>query len=80
MTRNLDLDARRHPERKLVFHASVKSKNLVSFFASESVTQNHMIVHGRKELAYFETGISVIKKIKLIIMTGTGERFLFSKT
>ena len=71
---------RRHPERKLVFHASVKSKNLVSFFASESVTQNHMIVHSRKELAYFETGISVIKKIKLIIMTGTGERFLFSKT
>jgi hypothetical protein len=39
-----------------------------------------MIVHSRKELAYFETGIPVIKKIKLIIMTGTGERFLFSKT
>jgi hypothetical protein len=25
-------------------------------------------------------GISVIRKIKLTIMTGTGERFLFSKT
>jgi hypothetical protein len=71
---------RRHPERKLVFHASVKSKKFASFFASEGVTQNHMIVHSRKELAYFETGTSVIKKIKLIIMTGTDERFLFSKT
>jgi hypothetical protein len=39
-----------------------------------------MVVHSRKELSYFETGISVIKKIKLIIMTGTGEQFLFSKT
>jgi hypothetical protein len=41
---------------------------------------SHMIVHSRKELAYFETGILVIQKSKLIIMTGTGEQFLFSKT
>jgi hypothetical protein len=80
MTRNLDLDAPSASRTKTGISCLSQKQKFGLFFASESVTQNHMIVHSRKELAYFETGISVIKKIKLIIMTGTGERFLFSKT
>jgi len=51
------------------FMPSVKSKNLVSFSPAKRDPKSHDRPQP-EELAYFETGISVIKKIKLIIMTG----------